>query len=80
MNTKNLNVKLEAFTRNSTQYTHTCARVCVLCDKNVNVFTVTLLLVLLTLLFTWDSFLSLCQSPTPPHFCTDDVKQSAEDG
>lgn len=42
-------------------------------------FAVTLLFILPTLLFTWDSFLSLCQSPAPPHFCTDNVKQSAED-
>lgn len=43
-------------------------------DKNVTVFAVTLLFVLLM----WDSFLSSCQSPTPPHFCTDDVKQSQQ--
>lgn len=42
-------------------------------------FAVTLLFILLTLSFTRDSFLSLCQSPMPPHFCTDNVKQSAGD-
>lgn len=47
--------------------------------KNVNVFAVTLVFILLTLSFTRDSFLSLCQSLMPPHFCTDDVKQSEED-
>lgn len=43
-------------------------------DKNVNVFAVTLLFILPMSSFTRDSFLSLCQSPAPPHFCTDDVK------
>lgn len=48
-------------------------------DKNVQVFAVTLLFILLTCsLLTRDSFLSLCQSPMPPHFCTDNVMQSAE--
>lgn len=48
-------------------------------DNNVQVFAVTLLFILLTFsLLTRDSFLSLCQSPVPPHFCTDDVMQSAE--
>lgn len=45
-----------------------------------NFSAVTLLFILLTSsLFTWDSFLSVCQSPMPSHFCTDDVTQSAED-
>lgn len=45
-----------------------------------NFSAVTLLFILLTSsLFTWDSLLSLCQSPMPSHFCTDDATQSAED-
>lgn len=76
------------FTRKSAKQTKTSIFTVRLChficrvskDKNVNVSAVTFLLfVPLTLSFSRDSFLSLCQSPAPPHFCTDDVKQSAED-
>lgn len=45
-----------------------------------NFSAVTLLFILLTSsLFTRDTLLSLCQSPMPSHFCTDDATQSAED-